>query len=200
MKKSRESLLYLALHPIAILLFALIFWPRVKGLKNVPKHGSAVLAGNHRRSMDCFMVMLGSMRCIHFLAKAELFKGPFNGFFTAAGLIPVHRKTKDPAALTDAVDYLNNGRLIGIFPEGTVNRTKDVMMPLKIGAVKMASDTDSPIVPFTITGRYIPFVGNLKIVFHEPIKITGDDLQKENEALRAKLADALTKQRSETRA
>ena len=74
------------------------------------------------------------------------------------------------------------------FPEGTVNKTSDVILPFKIGAVKMAHDTDSLIVPFTIKGKFRLF-NNLRIEFFKPYKISSDDLTLENQ----KLMDIISK-------
>ena len=55
---------------------------------------------------------------------------------------------------------LEEDKLIGIFPEGTFNRTNDIVMPFKYGAVSMASKTNSTVVNFSITGKYKLFKKN----------------------------------------
>jgi 1-acyl-sn-glycerol-3-phosphate acyltransferase len=76
---------------------------------------------------------------------------------------------------------LNNGEVIGIFPEGTFNKTEYVIMPFKYGAVKMASETNASVIPFAITGEYKRFRRGLKIEFGKPYKIMDKrDLTKEN--------------------
>ena len=70
-----------------------------------------------------------------------------------------------------------------VFPEGTINRTNDIIMPFKIGAVKMASDTNSLIVPFIITGKYKILHNNLKIEFLKGYKISNKEIEKENKIL-----------------
>ena len=84
--------------------------------------------------------------------------------------------------MKSAKDVLKTGEVIGIFPEGTINRTDDIVMPFKIGAVKMSSDTDSLLVPFVITGKYRVFGKSICIEFLPGRKIS-DDLDKENEKL-----------------
>ncbi len=108
------------------------------------------------------------------------------------GIIPVNRRTKDKAALETAVQYLNNEKLIGIFPEGTINRTEDIIMPFKFGAVKMARDTKTPIIPFVITGKYKPFKKNIKIQFMKPIAVS-DDLEEANNNLMSIVSEGLMK-------
>lgn len=195
MKKQNSSdILYKLLAPVAVFLFKLIFLPKIKGKEHIPKENSAVLAGNHITSFDCFMVMAGTRRCIHFLAKAELFKFSFtNWFFRNAGLIPVHRHRRDRDALCSAMEYLKKGELVGVFPEGTVNKTFETpVLPFKIGAVKMAYETKSPIVPFTIKGKYIPFIRSVEIIFQEPYYVTDKDLKSENENLVRKVCSNLS--------
>ena len=118
-------------------------------------------------------------RVVHYLAKDELVKGALKPVFMGLGIIPVNRRTKDHNALVNAENYLNDEKLIGIFPEGTINRTEDIIMPFKFGAVKMAKDTDTKIVPFAITGEYKPFKKSVKIRFFEPITV-GENLEEAN--------------------
>ncbi len=184
-KVVKEPILYRIIKPLAVALFRAVFHPKIYGKENIPNDSAVVLAGNHRKIWDCFMVAASTKRCIHFLAKAELFGNFFTKWlFSTAGIIPVHRNRKDKAALQDAEKYLKNGCVIGIFPEGTTNKTDEPLLPFKIGAVKMASDTQSPIVPFVINGEYRPFKGSVQITFYEPVYIKSDNLTDENEQLR----------------
>lgn len=184
-KINKEPLIYRFLYPLVIGLFRLVFRPKFYGKENIPKDGAFVLAGNHTKFLDCFMVIGSTKRCVHFLAKAELFKYAItNWFFNCAGIIPVHRERKDKAALDDAVKYLENGCAVGIFPEGKVNKTEERLLPFKFGAVKMASETNAIVVPFSINGRYKPFRRSVDITFHEPTYIDKENLEKENERLR----------------
>ncbi len=184
----REPVLYRVLKPPAVFLFRLIFHPRIVGAENIPKNGAVVLAGNHIKFWDCFMVMAGTKRCVHFLAKSELFGNFFTKwFFSTAGLIPVHRTRKDHNALESAENYLNSGCVIGVFPEGTTIKADNQLLPFKIGAIKMAKDTNTNIVPFTIKGKYRPFAASVEIIFQKPFSVESDDLNSENEKLRERV-------------
>ena len=99
------------------------------------------------------------------------------------GLIPVDRSKKDHKSLEAAENYLNNECLIGIFPEGTTEKQKGKILPFKMGAIKMAVDTNTKIVPFAISGNYSLFSRNLKIIFGDAISIKNNDLEKEKESL-----------------
>ena len=119
---------------------------------------------------------------VHFLAKEELWHGKGWIVVKAMGCIPVNRKIHDKDALIKAYEYLNNGSSIGIFPEGTINRTDDIIMPFKFGAVKMCKETNATLVPFVITGKYKLFKKGVTIEFLKPRKVT-EELELENEKL-----------------
>ena len=117
-----------------------------------------------------------------FLAKKELFSGFMSIVTWGMGAIPVDRSIHDHGALRYAIEGLKEGVSIGIFPEGTINRTDDVIMPFKMGAVKMAYEASVPIIPFVITGEYKRFRGGETIEFLKPI-VVGNDLEKANQEL-----------------
>lgn len=180
----KEPILYGVLRPIINILMKILFHPTYVGKENIPKTGKIVLAGNHTNNLDCLLLISSTKRTIHFLAKDELIKGPKKVLFKNMGIIPVNRKIHDKNALSKAIETLEKNKLIGIFPEGTINKTKDTIMPFKIGAIKMSNETDCPIVPFIITGKYNVFNNNLKIEFLKPIKFAkAKDLTTYNEKL-----------------
>ena len=194
--KNRD-IFYKIFSPIVSMFFYIIFLPKVKGRENIPKKKAAILAGNHKSNLDCFMVILSTRRCVHFLAKAELFKlSFFNWFFRNSGLIPVYRNGKDKKALEAAVEYLKNGEIVGVFPEGRLNKTsKKTVLPFKIGAVRMAQETKRPIIPFTIKGRYIPFARSTEINFQKPFYVTDNDLDEANKILERKVCKPLNERK-----
>ena len=116
--------------------------------------------------------------------------------FKNMGIIPVNRSIHDKNALNNAINALKDNKVIGIFPEGTINRTDDIVMPFKIGAVKMTYETNTLLVPFTITGNYKLFKNNLTIEFLKPYKIKSDNLTKENEKLMNIISKKLIEKRN----
>ena len=190
--KEKDTLLYKIIKPPIKLLFKLLYRSEVVGLENIPKEGRIVLGGNHTKWLDPIFIASSSKRQIHFLAKEELFHGIVGVIVKGVGCIPVNRKIHDKNALESAYNYLENDLCIGIFPEGTINRTDDIIMPFKIGAVKMCSKTKSKLVPFTITGKYRLFRKGVKLEFLKPIEI-GNDLEKENQ----KFMDIISKKLEE---
>ena len=180
-----EVALYRISRPFIRLFMYIAYRPKYIGLDNIPKDGRIVLSGNHTNNLDCWLLMSCTKRTIHFLAKDSLVKGWKGIIFKNMGVIPVNRKIHDKNALINAEKALEEDKVIGIFPEGTINREKkEPTLPFKIGSVKMAYDTNTKIVPFVITGKYKFFNNNLKIEFLKPI-IIKEDLGKENDRLRS---------------
>lgn len=160
------------------------------GRENIPKSGGVVLAGTHTSYSDILILGASTRRMVNFLGKIELFKGPGKWFMPLMGVIPVDRSKSNPEALNSAINELKNGKLIGIFPEGTINRTDDIIKrPFKYGAVKMAYESDSLLVPFAIIGKVKPF-RKVKIIFGEGYKVSSD-LDMENTKLENKVIELI---------
>lgn len=181
--KLKEPILYIIVRPIITFLFIILFHPRIIGKKNIPKTGSIVLGGNHTNYLDCLLLISSTKRKIRFLAKDSLYKGPFGFIFKSMGIIPVNRKIHDSEALNQAREALYLGGTIGIFPEGTINRGGDLILPFKIGCVKMAYDTKAQIVPFIIKGKYNIIGKSVSIKFLEPYIPSDMNLDCENDKL-----------------
>ena len=177
----KDSFLYKILRPIIKGLFLIVFTPKIVGKENIPKDVRIVLAGKHTSVFDALFLISAVDRDVHFLAKKELFDGPFGFIFSRLGLIPVDRSRKSPNSLMLANKYLESEKLVCIFPEGTTSRNK--VLSFKFGAVKMANMANSKIVPFVISGRYRLFSRDLKIVFLNEISVS-EDLVYENNRLR----------------
>jgi 1-acyl-sn-glycerol-3-phosphate acyltransferase len=140
-------------------LLALIGRPKVEGLENVPQSGPAILASNHLAVMDSFYLPLVERRRITFLAKSEYFTGKgFKGwwsrwFFTAVGQVPIDRSSADAAqaALDTAKRVLGEGKLLGMYPEGT--RSPDGRLYKgKTGLARLALETGVPVIPVAMIG------------------------------------------------
>lgn len=194
----RVSWLYRILRPLIWILMRIVFRPKYIGLENIPASGRVVLAGNHTSFFDCVLIISTTNRTVHFLAKDSLMKGFKKILFGNMGIIPVNRAIHDKNALQAAIDALNNDEVIGIFPEGTINRTDDIIMPFKMGAVKMSSATKADIVPFTITGGYKVFGKQRPIIeFMKPIRAKNKDLDKDNQILMDIISKKLEEKRNQ---
>ena len=164
-------------------LFRLIYLPRSYGKNNILKDGSVVLAGNHTSVLDALIMVSTPKRTVHMMAKKELFESKFtNFFFRSMGCIPVNRNIHDKNAKNEAIEVLKNNEVLGIFPEGTVNKTNEIVLPFKYGAVSFAKKTNAYIVPFAITGKYKIFRRSIKITYGKPYKVK-QELEIENNRL-----------------
>lgn len=170
MKKYNDVILYKVTRPIITFLVRVIFRPKIVGVCNIPSDGKVILAGNHTNNFDSVLLIASTKRNIHFLAKAELFRGIKKVIFSNFGLVPVNRKIKDKSVLINAKKYLDNGCVVGIFPEGTTEKGINKLLPFKMGTVKLSYDTDTAIIPFKITGKYKIFGSDLKIIFGPSFK------------------------------
>lgn len=133
--------------------------PRVVGAENIPATGGAVLASNHIAVADSFFLPLMVRRRITFPAKREYFTGRGvkgalkRHFFLAAGQFPIDRSSGSAAqaALDTGVRLLGEGKLLGIYPEGT--RSPDGRLYKgKTGVARMALEAGVPVIPVAMIG------------------------------------------------
>ena len=184
--KKDKMYMYRFLKPVLGLIFKLYYNPTIIGKENILKEGSILIVGNHKHLFDQCLAIIATKRPIHYMAKKEYFEGKFAWFFKMVGCIPVDRSRKDENAKKKALEVLYNGYALGLFPEGTRNKTEQFLLPFKYGAVSMANKTDSYLVPFGITGDYKFRSKNLMIRFGKPFK-ADDNLEKANKKLEAEV-------------
>lgn len=187
----REPILYKIVRPLLMLWFYHTYKPVFINNKSIPKKGRVILAGTHVSKLDGFMLGASTRRPVRFIAKDELFRGIGKYFFKACGLVPVNRKIKDETVVPSAIKLLEQESLIGIFPEGTVNKTDDLIIPFKKGAIKMSIEAKSPIIPFAIIGKYEKYKKNVKMVFGELYYPETTNIEKENKVLEEKVKNII---------
>lgn len=121
--------------------------------ERMPQSGAFVLAPNHYSEIDPVVIGMASWklgRAPRFLAKASLFKNPVLAWFLrTSGQIPVDRAgSSSHAALRAAEELVEKGRMVVVYPEGSLTRDPDLWpMRGKTGAVRIALERDIPIVP-----------------------------------------------------
>jgi 1-acyl-sn-glycerol-3-phosphate acyltransferase len=132
----------------------LVFRPRVEGAEHVPATGPAIIASNHLSFLDSIFMPLMVKRRVTFVAKAEYFNGRglkgflVRSFFVGTGTIPVDRSggRAAQAAIDTGLRILAEGKLFGIYPEGT--RSPDGRLYRgKTGVARLALDSGAPVVP-----------------------------------------------------
>jgi 1-acyl-sn-glycerol-3-phosphate acyltransferase len=165
-------------------LLKLVFRPDVEGRENVPDSGPAIIASNHLSFSDSIFMPLMVKRRVTFAAKQEYFTGKgLKGwltkmFFVGTGCIPVDRSggRAAQAAIDTGMRVLREGKIFGIYPEGT--RSPDGRLYRgKTGVARMALESGAPVVPVAMlnsdeiqpTGQIIPNLRRPKIVFGRPL-------------------------------
>ena len=171
-------------------LLAFLGRPKVQGLDNVPRSGPAILASNHLAVADSFYLPLVVRRRITFLAKSEYFTGKgIKGrltawFYTVAGQVPIDRANADAAqgALETAKRLLEEGKLLGMYPEGT--RSPDGRLYKgKSGLARLALETGVPVIPVAMVGTDVVNppgskmwrFGRVEVRFGEPMDFSRFD-------------------------
>jgi 1-acyl-sn-glycerol-3-phosphate acyltransferase len=154
----------------------LVWSTKVVGSGNVPRTGPVILAANHIGVIDGPVLHGASPRGSHIIVKQEMFKGFLGGVLWYSGQIPVDRRS-GRAALTAALALLEEGRVVGIFPEGT--RGSGRVANAQAGIAWLAVRSGAPVVPVAILGTrpsgapvsHVPrFRSRLHVVFGRPFR------------------------------
>lgn len=152
-----------------------LYRARVEGVEHVPTDGPAIISPNHRSFFDSPLVMAMAPRPVIFLGKAEYMdRRTTRLLFPAFGMVPIKRDVKKAsmAALETAAELLGEGRLVGIYPEGT--RSRDGLLHRgHTGVAHLAMMTGAPVVPVGIVGteRVQPIGSNVPRPFRGPVRI-----------------------------
>lgn len=145
---------------------------------HVPPAGPVLLAANHIGFLDGPLLAIVGPRPVHALTKREMFAGRMGPLLRASGQIPVDRFGVDVAAIRRAARVLAEGRVVGMFPEGT--RGAGEMASVHGGTAYLALVTGAPVVPVGFLGTRVPGGGNssippvrsrLVLTYGEPIYI-----------------------------
>jgi 1-acyl-sn-glycerol-3-phosphate acyltransferase len=127
-----------------------------RGLENIPHEGPAIFSSNHLSNLDPFIKVMAAQRPIHFLAKDGHFqRQPHRFVMISTGQIETFRETGAKDALARAVDVLDSGGCLGIFPEGTRSRRVEppYLQEGKTGVARLAARFPQiPVVPIAIIG------------------------------------------------
>lgn len=189
-----HKIIYKIFKVIYVPLLKLIFRPKVYGKEHIPISGSLIIAGNHKHALDPILVTSNCNRFVHFMAKEEVSGGIFTKLFDLIGIIRVYKdKNKNVQSVILAKNLLKSGGTLGIFPEGTRNRTNQPLQHFKTGTVKIAKETNTKIIPFAIRGNYKFFKKGLEIEFGKPISVDSMEISDANNYLKQEILQLLIK-------
>ncbi|HNY66385.1 MAG TPA: 1-acyl-sn-glycerol-3-phosphate acyltransferase [Deltaproteobacteria bacterium] len=151
---SNTSLLFTVVRALAKPVVEKLFSVDIRGLENIPKTGAALLLSNHTSFMDSIILGTFPRRRIWFMAKNSEYRNPLMTWaMIKARSFPVRRYTIDVAAVRNAIRVVQQGHILGIYPEG--ERCWDnSLLPLRFGTMRLALALGKPIIPVGISGAY----------------------------------------------
>lgn len=182
---NRSILVDIILKPIIITISTLFFRMKISNKQNCPRKGSLVLAGNHISNWDPPFIAAAVPRAVHFMAKQSLFKpGFWSWAMNKLGAFPINRRSSvNSGAIHTAINLVNDGKAVIIFPEGT--RSKDGnLLPAKAGVGYIANATHAPVLPFCLTGMDLAreallFKSRFRVTFGK--LISAEELEEKHE-------------------
>ena len=196
-----ENMVYRVLKYLArIILVVLRRW-EVRGRENLPASGGIILVANHVSYWDPVVVICAFKRKVHFMAKSELFKIPVIGYvIRSSGAFAVRRDKSDRHAIRTAVKLLEEGQVVGVFPEGTRSHTGEILKP-HLGAAMLAFKAGVPMLPIAVSGTKGVF-GKIKVHVGSPVichsagKASKEDLEKASDTIMEQVAALIVENKS----
>lgn len=191
-----ENRVYRVLKVLARIVLAVLRRWEVRGRDNLPASGGIVLVANHVSNWDPVVIICAFERKVHFMAKSVLFKIPVISYAVrSSGAFAVHREKSNRQAIRTAVKLLEEGEVVGVFPEGTRSHTGEMLKP-HLGAAMLAFKAGVPMLPIAVSGTRGVF-GKVKVRIGKPVachvagKAGKGDLEKASDRIMEKIASLL---------
>ena len=165
-------------------IYSLLYPVQVEGAENVPAEGGCLLCANHLSNRDPIYIAIRAPRRIHFMAKIELFRfKPLGAAIRGLLAFPVDRGHNDLNAVRTAMKIMNDGHVLGVFPQGT--RSKDnSRLPMLNGVSMIALRAQKPVIPVYIGGPYKLF-RRTPLRFGKPVDLSDFGRRMDGETLTA---------------
>lgn len=181
-----------------------LFRMEVTGREHEPPEGAFLAVSNHWSAFDPPVLGAALRRKVHFMAKQELFEIPLlRSWMRCIGTFPVRRGEPDRQAIRAALQVLQRGGVVGMFPEGTRN-PRGYLLPAEPGAAFLALKAQVPILPVGILGTLevlpkgarVPRLRKIRVRIGPPFRVddlvnTPDRLQRASERIMAAIAELL---------
>ena len=173
----QRNLLWRILQILLQLLFVVWFRYRARGLEHLPANSGAILLGNHQSFLDPILVGLPMRRPVSFVARDSLFRVPVIGWILRnTYVIPIKREAASTDSFRASLQRLQEGYLLGIFPEGTRSSGMN-LGTIKPGFIALVRRQQVPVIPVGISGadRAMPrgskmvWPARIQVYFGEPL-------------------------------
>lgn len=151
---TRRNVVWLMLQYMMKIVF--MFWLRfrARGLENLPKTGGGLVLINHQSFLDPPLVGVALQRPVSYLARDSLFRVPVIGWVLRnTYVMAINRDAPGTASIRTALQRMNDGFLVGLFPEGTRSRDGKVS-EFKPGFISMIRRAKVPVYPVGIAGAH----------------------------------------------
>jgi 1-acyl-sn-glycerol-3-phosphate acyltransferase len=180
-KRSRFTFFQAVLCLINLLLTRILWRATTSGRLPVASDEGALIVCNHISGVDPLIIQLCTDRVVHWMVAREYYEMPVLHYaFRATGTIPVNRAGVDTASTKMAIRLAQHGGLVGLFPEGRVNTTQDLLLPGRPGAAMIALRARVKVIPCFVSG--VPYdgtalgslfmAGKAHVVVGEPIDLS----------------------------
>ncbi len=179
MSRGEETFFYWLV--CSVVRLVLRIWNRFEshGGSNVPDEGGCIIASNHVSYLDPPAVAVGiKHRVVHFMARDTLFSTPLaRWFFNGVQVMPMDRTKGDVGALRKGISILKDGKVLGLFPEGTRSPNGE-LQPAKSGIGFLISKAAVRVVPAYVDGSFLAFPkgakrikrGRVRVFYGPPIE------------------------------
>ncbi len=167
-------MIYRFFHAFFNLLFRTLFGYSISGKNHLPPRGPFIICANHTSWFDPPLAgcIIPAKNKVHFMAKEELFHIRVLGWIIKKmGAFPVRRSTADRKAIRQALRILEEGGVVGLFPEGTRIKTGELGKPLQ-GAALIPMKSQKPVVPVAIKWPPGPFK-RIRVAIGAPVVFQG---------------------------
>jgi 1-acyl-sn-glycerol-3-phosphate acyltransferase len=163
--------LYNIWHGLFFIIATIFFRLRTHGRENIPRTGPVLLAPNHVSYFDPAIIGTAIWRKVNYAAKRELFDSPLFGWWLrSVQSFPISRDIMDRRALRTALNFLKNGKVVLMFPEGTRGDGQTLLEP-RPGVGMLAYMAKAPVVPVYIKGTDKVYPKDAKMFRFKPITV-----------------------------
>jgi 1-acyl-sn-glycerol-3-phosphate acyltransferase len=168
----RESIPFKSAQAICRVFTSVYFDLKVWGIEHVPRTGGVLLVSNHQSFLDPILLGVRLPRSLSYMARSELFEitPVFTWLIRSLGAFPVRQTGSAAGAIKEAVERLQEGRALNIYPEGSRTETGEIG-PMEKGVALVIRKAKVPVVPVAIDGSFEAWRKGTKIFRPHPIRL-----------------------------